>query len=81
LRREGVSGVEKLKIEGFFLGISGFWMDACILGKWFAYVGMAWYLWDEYCIVVNRVGYTSLGIIAGLEMDMEFSPHLVTTTL
>jgi len=56
-------------------------MDACILGKWFAYVGMAWYLWDEYCIVVNRVGYTSLGIIAGLEMDMEFSPHLVTTTL
>jgi hypothetical protein len=49
------------------------------LGKWFAYVGVAWYLWDEYCIVVNRVGYTSIGIIAGLEMEMEMemeiSPH------
>jgi hypothetical protein len=60
--------------------IFGFWiLDGCILGKWLAYVGVAWYLWDEYCIVVNRVGYTSVGIIAGLEMVIRLSPHFRTT--
>jgi hypothetical protein len=53
-------------------------MDA-YWGKWLAYVGVHGIYGMNTVLSLNRVGYTSLGIIAGLEMEIRFSPHFRTT--
>jgi hypothetical protein len=53
--------------------MDAYWENGLHMWEWHGIYGM------NTVLSLNRVGYTSLGIIAGLEMEIRFSPHFRTT--